>query len=153
MMLRWKHSSLFTYGKQPSSTHRNSTDNEQSSVSSQMNSGRVRTGFPSQLEGFPSSSSNVQLKKNNSLTKSNVTSTWTVGTAKTEQYLTEKHHHFINPKIRQGETQERPTIDFEIQRDRMRHAAVEKFEKLAKKKYGSVEGLFAAVSCLSLHLL
>jgi hypothetical protein len=78
-----------------------------------------------------------------------MTSTWTVGTSTTEQYLSEKHHHYINPKLRLGEgSQERPKLDFEEQRDRMRHAAVEKFEKLAKKKYGSVEGLFAAVSAL-----
>ena len=35
--------------------------------------------------------------------------------------------------------------NFEEQRDQMRLIAIKKFEKLAIKKYGSVEGLFSAV--------
>lgn len=111
-----------------------------------LGSSRVRTGFP---QNFTNSSLNP-LKKNNSLTKSNLTSTWNVGTSISNEYISEKNSNFTNPRLKSNlsthiSQQDIKKLQHEDQREKMRNQAYEKFEKLAKKKYGSVEGLFAAV--------
>jgi hypothetical protein len=116
--------------------------------SSGPSSGRVRTGFPSQLSSTMSDADRAPLKRSHSYIRSNVTSTWKAGTAAPEEYVSEKNHHYTNPRQKMVNSQLQEQVmkfPYEQHREKQRDQAIEKFEKLAKKKYGSVEGLFAAV--------
>lgn len=113
-----------------------------------LRSSRVRTGFISELSSTGADAGRVPLKRTNSYVKSNITSTWNVGTSASEEYVSEKHSHYTNPRQKLANSQLQEQVmkfPYEQQREKLREKAIEKFEKLAKKKYGSVEGLFAAV--------
>lgn len=106
-------------------------------------SNKVRTGFNSNT---PTNTTNL-LKKNNSLTRSNLTSTWKIDSTEINEYITEKNSQYNNSKIKNN-INEPIKLNYEEQRDKMRLNALEKFHKLANKKYGSIEGLFQAVKTL-----
>ena len=81
-----------------------------------------------------------------------MTSTWQMGTTAPEEYLSEKHSHYSNPHQTALSKEQSlfheelmKKFPYEQEREKLRNKAIDKFEQLAKKRYGSVEGLFAAV--------
>lgn len=116
----------------------------------------VRTGFLSQLSSLQDNPNQVvgavvPLKRSSSSSssyvKSNMTSTWQMGTSAPEEYISEKHSHYSNPHQQTALLSKElmKKFPYEQEREKLRNKAIDKFEQLAKKRYGSVEGLFAAV--------
>eukprot|EP00602_Paraphysomonas_sp_CaronLab_P000610 CAMPEP_0185022386 /NCGR_PEP_ID=MMETSP1103-20130426/5101_1 /TAXON_ID=36769 /ORGANISM="Paraphysomonas bandaiensis, Strain Caron Lab Isolate" /LENGTH=663 /DNA_ID=CAMNT_0027554433 /DNA_START=93 /DNA_END=2084 /DNA_ORIENTATION=- len=79
------------------------------------------------------------------LTRLNETSTWKVEARNIPEYTTEKLTQYTDPKTRHMESAKIKPPDYEAQRESLRMKAVDKFEMLAKKRYGSMKGLFTAL--------
>jgi hypothetical protein len=86
--------------------------------------------------------------KLSSTKKLNETATWKVEPSVKIEYKSERHHEFSDPKTKPSVIVKLSGEHLAKERDKMRDKAVEKFEKIAKKRYGSIEGLFSAV-CIS----
>jgi hypothetical protein len=95
-----------------------------------------------------SASANVDTKPKLSKSMTRVrgeTSTWKVDSYGPHDYSTEKREKFTNPKTRPLESPKIAQQDPEANRRKMQDKAVKKFEALALKRYGSMDGLFKAV--------
>ncbi len=96
----------------------------------------------------PSSTSSSSLKKKSPrIFRRGETATWKIETTQQDEYKTEESEEYLDPKSKQeSETRSRYLIQLEKHKEILREKALEKFEKIANERYGSIAQLFQAVS-------